>query len=242
MIGAIPVFHGALADAGGFLHPHPPACFSTCGWLVWPFQHPSYYEADAWRIRKMCTHAYIYPCCHHDGTRWFNDGEEYSARLDKWGPTMGSAGQRYPSDEKRRGVAPWNYPTHNVPDEWPWVDDRNGCWDFAVPFWFTPGAASDWSFETYATALLEIFTASSPARRARGPAQDRENDDYPACGDPNGGCFTCHVPAGAAVALAMTVEIYKRQLKATKAYEGAVTNIFCHLTVSFCSPLPRCEE
>lgn len=215
----------------------PQTCWTFGGWCVWPFTASG--AQSTHRIRKMCTHALIYPCAWWDEDGWHNDGTEHSARLDTLKPTMGhetsipSGGGSYfprpPVETRTESDGP------GLPAEWPWVDVCNGCWNFSSFQWFA-GTSSDWDFAARSFQLLELMQSTDSARRLRKHGPPTSPTWYYAAPAMDWPCFADQVALGALVSLALTIEVFKAQNKTTKAY-GAVVNIYVTGKISVRVPL-----
>ena len=206
----------------------PETCWTFGGWIVWPFAYTGGQATH--RIRKMCTNAVLYPCAWYDETGWHSDGTETAVRLDTYSPTLGHE-PSYP------GTAPRSFAAGgDVPNEWPYVDTCNGCWNFHTQRWFPGSVPSDWNFEDRGFQLLEIMQDQTDERRTRkfGPPQLHYTQiaapvmDWP--------CFADQVAPGALVSLALTIEVFKQQDKTTGAY-GDLVNLFVTGKISVRVPL-----
>lgn len=204
----------------------PEPCWAFGGWINFPFG-PN--PGGGLRIRHMCTHALIYPCVRYnldDG--WINNGAEYAARLDTLKPTMGhetsvvGGGGSYwaPGTVTARTIDDGP----GLPAEWPWVDVCNGCWNFSTYQWFA-GSPSDWNFAANGFQLLELMQSTDAARRLRKAGFPTSPTWYYAAPAMDWPCFADQVAPGALVSMALTIEIYKSQDKATGVY-GGVVNIY----------------
>lgn len=212
-----------------------PQCYSFRGWTTFPLSSAN--SGGTLRIRNMCTNAFIYPCVSHDGSTWTNLGGEYVARLDTYSPTMG---HETPIPGGPWGFVPGTTPrtcpgtgTTDLPDEWPWHDVCNECWNFSDCYWFESSAtnAPDGVIGTIGAGIMELMQDTDSSRTSRRGVPSIDPFDW--------NCFSCHVQPGAIVSMSYVAEVYRSQNKATKAY-GSVVNVWVDGKISVRIPLMEC--